>query len=115
MALKERLIELMDYYKFSNPNEFADKIGIRPDKIYNVLDGKTATSYTLIDEITNCYKEINKEWLKKGTGQMIITNSSETKMPDQGDQAELERLRKEVERLRTLVIDLTEELRHKKK
>jgi polyhydroxyalkanoate synthesis regulator phasin len=104
MSLKTRIEQIIEYYKFGNPNDFANKLGIKPTKIYNVLEGKTGKSYTLIEEISNKLPTINKQWLESGIGEMLNTPANEKKSED------IESLKKEIERLRKLVTDLQAEL-----
>lgn len=100
MTLKQRIEWIIDHYKFDNPNDFAKKLGIRATKIYNVLEGKTNKSHTLIDEIANKLPNIDKQWLESGIGERLV---------GMGDD-ELESLKKEVQEAKDIIYNLNKRI-----
>lgn len=66
----ERIKQIIDY-KSLNQVEFSDLTGIPKSSLSEILSGKRCPSLDAIIDISNCFKEINTEWLLKGEGSMI--------------------------------------------
>jgi transcriptional regulator with XRE-family HTH domain len=66
----ERIKKIIDY-KSLNQVEFSELIGIPRSSLSEILNGKRCPSLEAIVDISNCFKEVNTEWLLKGEGSMI--------------------------------------------
>ena len=54
------------------PSSFAETLGMkRPDRLYNVLQGKNGLSVKLANLITSIYNDVSFDWLMTGEGEMI--------------------------------------------
>jgi plasmid maintenance system antidote protein VapI len=58
----------------SNPNSFADSIGVKSPVIYNIVKGrKSKPSYEIIQKILTVYNALNANWLLDGNGEIWKT------------------------------------------
>ncbi len=68
MAINDRISDLISDLQ-TNPNSFADQIGVKSPVIYNIIKGRRSKpSYDLLQKILITYGAINANWLLKGEG-----------------------------------------------
>ncbi|WP_421870077.1 hypothetical protein [Marinoscillum sp.] len=68
MDINDRISDLITNLE-TNPNSFADKIGVKSPVIYNIIKGRRSKpSYDLLQKILITYSAINANWLLKGEG-----------------------------------------------
>ncbi len=68
MAINDRISDLISDLQ-TNPNSFADQIGVKSPVIYNIIKGRRSKpSYDLLQKIMIAYGAINANWLLKGEG-----------------------------------------------
>ena len=70
MTVKERLLEFIEY-KNLNASRFQKTIGVSSSYVNNMGDGISSAAVMAIERV---YPELNIEWLKKGTGEMLNKN-----------------------------------------
>ncbi len=73
--MKQRVIEIIERKKLT-PSRFADKIGVPRSTISHIISGRNKPSLELISKIADCFPEINLDWLIKGKGSMLQTQTS---------------------------------------
>ncbi|MFT6854421.1 MAG: transcriptional regulator with XRE-family HTH domain [Cyclobacteriaceae bacterium] len=57
----------------SNPNAFAEKIGVNATVIYNIIKGrKSKPSFEVLQKIFSSYYALNVLWLIKGEGEIWV-------------------------------------------
>lgn len=54
-----------------NKNSFSTKIGVNPTVIHNIIKGRNAPSFELLNKIVLTFDNINPEWLLTGEGPML--------------------------------------------
>lgn len=71
----ERINKIIDYLKTTrkilSQAEFADKLGVNPSQISEMLSGKRPISERTINKITRSFPSICNEWLLTGKGEML--------------------------------------------
>ena len=70
MTVKERLLQFIEY-KNLNANRFQKTIGVSSSYVNNMGDSISSGALMSIERV---YPELNIEWLKKGTGEMLNSN-----------------------------------------
>lgn len=75
MTINER-IELTIKELGLNNNSFAKKLNVSRTVTFNITSGrKTKPSYDLLEKIVLTFDNINAEWLLRGNGEMLTTES----------------------------------------
>lgn len=71
------IIEKVIEYSGLNPAEFAKKVGLNPQNIYDIQKGKTKKlSENIRTKIKLSYPEFNEMWLIDGRDQMLLRSTS---------------------------------------
>ncbi|MAE84475.1 MAG: hypothetical protein CMB80_17165 [Flammeovirgaceae bacterium] len=100
MAINDRISDLISDLD-TNPNSFADKIGVKSPVIYNIIKGRRSKpSYDLLQKILITYGAINANWLLKGEGPIWKENKDSIAL-DQGYESIENRIISLVDNLRT--------------
>lgn len=70
----ERILQIIDYYNYSNVNNFAKKgLGYpSSEKINRLKKPENNPSVDIIYDISNKFEDINLDWLIIGRGSMLI-------------------------------------------
>jgi transcriptional regulator with XRE-family HTH domain len=68
--MKERIIELIEYYGLSS-SQFAAEIGIQRSAMSHILSGRNKPSLDFVLKVLDRFSEIDTEWLLFGKGQML--------------------------------------------
>ncbi|WP_258097992.1 hypothetical protein [Marinoscillum pacificum] len=99
MAINDRISDLISDLQ-TNPNSFADQIGVKSPVIYNIIKGRRSKpSYDLLQKILITYSAINANWLLKGEGPIWKENKDSIAL-DQGYESIENRIVSLVENLR---------------
>lgn len=70
MAINDRISDLIGELH-TNPNSFADNIGVKSPVIYNIIKGRRSKpSFDVLQKILMAYEAINANWLLKGEGEI---------------------------------------------
>jgi hypothetical protein len=70
-AIHERITELLTFLHIT-PYQFAKVLGYeRKNKIYNLVQGRTAPSWEMLSDIATHYPHISMEWLIRGEGSLL--------------------------------------------
>lgn len=92
-----------------NQKKFAEKIGYKPQVIFNIVSGrKSSPSYDLITAISSSIDDLNVDWLVNGNGEifknlMVEEPQEEYKITKKNDFKKYEELLlKEIEVMREL-------------
>ncbi len=84
---KQRIKTLTEYYDI-NTKRFAEKVGLNPSNLYEILYGKTKTiSLNVADHIKDVYEYVNLEWLLTGRGVMWDSLAGEEEQDADGSDA----------------------------
>lgn len=98
MAINDRISELISDLQ-TNPNSFADNIGVKSPVIYNIIKGRRSKpSYEVLQKILIAYNAINANWLLRGEGS--IWKEKENLALDEGYESIENRIVSLVENLR---------------
>lgn len=73
--MKQRVIDIIEHKKLTS-SHFADKIGVPRSTISHILSGRNKPSLELISKIADSFPEINLDWLIKGKGSMLKSQTS---------------------------------------
>ena len=96
-TLQERINELLRFLGVT-PYQFAKELGYeRKNKIYNLVQGKTAPSWEMLSDIAARYPEVSMEWLVRGKGKLLTTEKAVMEVtvknePREGESVKLSRL-----------------------
>lgn len=105
----ERLREIIaDGYR-TTPAEFARKIGVRPQSLYNVLSGACNLSAKMLDRICTAFPEINRAWVLTGIGARFAETSQAPEAIRRD--MEIERLEAIIESQQKTIKELTETIK----
>lgn len=100
MGINDRISDLISDLQ-TNPNSFADQIGVKSPVIYNIIKGRRSKpSYDLLQKILITYSAINANWLLKGEGPIWKENKESIAL-DQGYETIENRIISLVDNLRT--------------
>lgn len=100
MAINDRISELISDLQ-TNPNSFADNIGVKSPVIYNIIKGRRSKpSYEVLQKILIAYSAVNANWLLRGEGE-IWGDNKESIALDEGYESIENRIVSLVENLRT--------------
>jgi len=85
--MNNRVLEIIENKKLT-PSRFADKIGVPRSTISHIISGRNKPSMELISKIAEKYPDINLDWLIKGKGSMIssqttLFNNTQEKQPEE--------------------------------
>ncbi len=85
--MNNRVLEIIENKKLT-PSRFADKIGVPRSTISHIISGRNKPSLELISKIAEKYPDINLDWLIKGKGSMIssqttLFNNTQEKQPEE--------------------------------
>lgn len=84
MAINERISNLIGALD-SNPNSFADEIGVTSPVIYNIIRGRRSKpSYEVLQKILMAYTTLNANWLLRGEGDIWKEEEDKSYALDQG-------------------------------
>ncbi|MEQ8239952.1 MAG: hypothetical protein RIA69_12105 [Cyclobacteriaceae bacterium] len=73
LSINDRISTLIDSLK-SNPNAFAERVGVKATVIYNIIKGRRSKpSYELLQKIYGSFHALNVLWLIKGEGEMWLS------------------------------------------
>jgi hypothetical protein len=67
---KHHLQELLDYLKI-NEREFSHSLGLLPNRINHILNGRHNVSPKMAKIIMSKYEDVDYNWLRTGEGEMI--------------------------------------------
>lgn len=73
--MNNRVLEIIENKKLT-PSRFADKIGVPRSTISHIISGRNKPSLELISKIAEKYPDINLDWLIKGKGSMISSQTT---------------------------------------
>lgn len=73
--MNQRVLEIIKYKNLS-PSRFADIIGVPRSTISHIISGRNNPSLDLITKISDKFPEINIDWLIKGSGSMVRSQTS---------------------------------------
>lgn len=83
----ERLSDAINWLRTSriilSQAEFAEKIGIKPSQISEMINGKRPISERTIHNVVDSFPDLNFEWLYRGDGDMIKKPEPPTEDPAQ--------------------------------
>ncbi|MEQ8472539.1 MAG: hypothetical protein RIC35_15210 [Marinoscillum sp.] len=100
MAINDRISELISDLQ-TNPNSFADNIGVKSPVIYNIIKGRRSKpSYEVLQKILIAYSTVNANWLLRGEG-AIWKEFKESIALDEGYESIENRIVSLVDNLRT--------------
>jgi len=72
LSINDRISAIIDSLK-SNPNAFAERVGVKATVIYNIIKGRRSKpSYELLQKIYGSFHALNILWLIKGEGDMWL-------------------------------------------
>ena len=72
MTINERIVLLISELRMNN-NSFSNKISVSPTVIHNIIKGRNAPSYEVIQKIALTFDNINIAWLILGNGEMFLS------------------------------------------
>jgi len=75
MTINERLELLISTLKQNN-NSFSHSIGVNSTIIHNIVKGRNAPSYDILNKIALSYDNINMNWLISERGEILINSDS---------------------------------------
>ncbi len=107
MNQHERIDYLVKRLAGNNAKTFADKCGIDPKAISNMRSGKQGVGHYAL-RITTGYPDVSIDWLLTGEGTPLKTDKEKTELLEK-----MERLEKEVARLRKAVDNLSSKISSK--
>lgn len=70
MTINERTDLIIKTLKMNN-NSFSQSIGVNSTVIHNIVKGRNAPSYDILNKIALSFDNINMNWLVSGKGDMI--------------------------------------------
>jgi len=73
MTINNRIDLLINTLKMNN-NSFSVKLGVSPTIIHNIIKGRNAPSYDIIQKIVLSFDNINTNWLITGAGEMFAND-----------------------------------------
>ena len=73
--MRERILIFMEKQGLS-PARFADEIGVQRSNVSHIISGRNKPSYDLIVKILTKYKFLSAEWLLRGIGDMLVSETS---------------------------------------
>jgi transcriptional regulator with XRE-family HTH domain len=73
--MRERILDFMEKQGLS-PARFADEIGVQRSNVSHIISGRNNPSYDLIVKILTKYKFLSAEWLLRGIGDMLVSETS---------------------------------------
>lgn len=79
--IQDRIKELRKYNKL-NQEEFADRIFLKKSAISAYENGTREVPERAINNICSAFN-VNKDWLVKGEGEMLVDLAAETDFPDE--------------------------------
>jgi hypothetical protein len=74
MTINERLELLISTLKQNN-NSFSNSIGVNSTIIHNIVKGRNAPSYDILNKIALSYDDINMNWLISEKGEILTEKS----------------------------------------
>jgi phage repressor protein C with HTH and peptisase S24 domain len=80
MTINKR-IELIISTLGLNKNSFSNRIKVNPTVIHNIIKGRNAPSYDLLNKIVLTFDNINPSWLLTGEGEMLKSDYSGSEKP----------------------------------
>lgn len=72
--MRERILLFMEKQGLS-PARFADEIGVQRSNVSHIISGRNNPSYDLIVKILTKYKFLSAEWLLRGIGEMLVSET----------------------------------------
>lgn len=78
MDIKDRIRDVITYSKLS-VRQFALKCSLSQTTLNNQLLGKRELSLNSVEAILYTFPEISSEWLLRGTGPMLLSDSKEVR------------------------------------
>jgi len=57
-----------------NKNSFSNRIGVNPTVIHNIIKGRNAPGYDLMNKIALSFDNIDMNWLITGEGKMLLND-----------------------------------------
>lgn len=83
MSINRRIAEIKTALKLNN-NQFAERIGVDPTVVYNIVDEKgrgNKPSFGFISKLVLSFDNINVDWLITGRGDKMFIEKNENKEP----------------------------------
>lgn len=77
MSVKERIEDLVNYYAMGNKTAFADLTGVTKQEVSLYTNRKTP-SKNFLDKVLTALPNVNKNWLWRGEGEMLINDLPNT-------------------------------------
>jgi transcriptional regulator with XRE-family HTH domain len=76
MEIRDRYYEMIDYFTGGNKRAFAQKVGIAPTVIENVVGARrTNPSFEVIQKTLFAFENVSADWLITGSGPMLKSES----------------------------------------
>ena len=102
MSINHRIAEIKAALKLNN-NQFAERIGVDPTVVYNIVDEKgrgNKPSFGFISKLVLSFDSINVDWLITGRGDKMFIEMDENKEPVSSTDELCVMLKKEIEELK---------------
>lgn len=71
MTINERIQQVIKHLGLNN-NSFSKQIDVNPTVIHNIIKGRNAPSYDILNRICLSFDNINPTWLLTGNGEMLV-------------------------------------------
>ena len=106
----ERISQIIDYYDIKSVKSFAcDYLGYdSSEKINRLKDQNKYPSYTILNDISNKFENVNAKWLLTGKGNMLKNDNSELiRMTMSTNLAETNHRYEEIDTIRIPIMDIS--------
>jgi plasmid maintenance system antidote protein VapI len=77
MTINKRIELVIDTFRM-NVNSFSKHVGVNATVIHNIVKGRNAPGYDLINKISLSFDNIDMNWLINGTGNMLLDDNRST-------------------------------------
>ncbi len=81
MTINERIQQIIKHLELNN-NSFSKQIEVNPTVIHNIIKGRNAPSYDILNKISLSFDNINPTWLLTGRGEMLVGEKKYAEMSD---------------------------------
>ncbi|MDO5615198.1 MAG: helix-turn-helix transcriptional regulator [Cruoricaptor ignavus] len=84
MTLNERITKIIAYSELSS-SEFADAVDVPRSSISHIASGRNKPSLDFLIKVKDRFPELEWDWLIKGKGEMLKSDSTENEIPNEVD------------------------------
>lgn len=71
ITINERIQQIIKHLELNN-NSFSKQIEVNPTVIHNIIKGRNAPSYDILNKISLSFDNIYPTWLLTGKGEMLV-------------------------------------------